>query len=64
MAAAQYYGTGRRKSAIARVYATSGTGKITINRKLSKTILVVKLTRWFRVNRLNVLTWKANSMSM
>jgi len=32
-AAAQYYGTGRRKSAIARVYATSGTGKITINKK-------------------------------
>jgi small subunit ribosomal protein S9 len=33
MAAAQYYGTGRRKSAIARVYATSGTGKIIINTK-------------------------------
>ncbi|MFA5984440.1 MAG: 30S ribosomal protein S9 [Methylococcaceae bacterium] len=33
MAAAQYYGTGRRKSAIARVYATLGTGKIIINRK-------------------------------
>ena len=33
MAAAQYYGTGRRKSAIARVYATKGTGKITINQK-------------------------------
>jgi small subunit ribosomal protein S9 len=33
MAAAQYYGTGRRKSAIARVYATSGTGKIIINKK-------------------------------
>ena len=32
-AAAQYYGTGRRKCAIARVYATSGTGKITINKK-------------------------------
>lgn len=31
MAAAQYYGTGRRKSAIARVYATTGTGKITVN---------------------------------
>lgn len=31
MAAAQYYGTGRRKSAVARVYATAGTGKITIN---------------------------------
>ncbi len=29
--AAQYYGTGRRKSAVARVYATTGTGKITIN---------------------------------
>ncbi|EGW20617.1 MAG: 30S ribosomal protein S9 [Methylobacter sp.] len=33
VAAAQYYGTGRRKCAIARVYATSGTGKITINKK-------------------------------
>ena len=33
MVAAQYYGTGRRKSAIARVYATSGTGKITVNKK-------------------------------
>jgi small subunit ribosomal protein S9 len=33
MAAAQYYGTGRRKSAIARVYATLGTGKITVNAK-------------------------------
>ncbi|GAB6141412.1 30S ribosomal protein S9 [Methylosoma difficile] len=32
-AAAQYYGTGRRKSAIARVYATKGTGKIIINTK-------------------------------
>jgi small subunit ribosomal protein S9 len=33
MAAAQYYGTGRRKSAIARVYATAGSGKIIINKK-------------------------------
>jgi small subunit ribosomal protein S9 len=33
MAASQYYGTGRRKSAIARVYATTGSGKITINNK-------------------------------
>jgi len=32
-AAAQYYGTGRRKSAIARVYATKGSGKITVNAK-------------------------------
>ncbi|MDD6302982.1 MAG: 30S ribosomal protein S9 [Bacillales bacterium] len=27
----QYYGTGRRKSSVARVYLTSGTGKITVN---------------------------------
>ena len=33
MAVAQFYGTGRRKSAIARVYATQGTGKITVNAK-------------------------------
>jgi small subunit ribosomal protein S9 len=33
MAEAQYYGTGRRKSARARVYAKSGSGKITINNK-------------------------------
>ncbi|OQW71544.1 MAG: 30S ribosomal protein S9 [Proteobacteria bacterium ST_bin11] len=31
--AAQYYGTGRRKSAIARVYATIGSGKFTINKQ-------------------------------
>lgn len=29
--AIQYYGTGRRKSSIARVYLTTGTGKITVN---------------------------------
>ena len=28
---AQYYGTGRRKSSIARVYVVSGKGKITVN---------------------------------
>lgn len=31
--AAQYYGTGRRKSAIARVYAMTGSGKFMINKK-------------------------------
>ncbi|MCK5830983.1 MAG: 30S ribosomal protein S9 [Methylococcales bacterium] len=31
MMAAQYYGTGRRKSAVARVYATVGSGKFTVN---------------------------------
>ncbi len=33
MAATQYYGTGRRKSAVARVYITAGTGKIVVNAK-------------------------------
>ena len=33
MASVKYYGTGRRKKSIARVYLTPGTGKITINKK-------------------------------
>ena len=33
MADSQYYGTGRRKSAVASVYAKTGTGKITINKR-------------------------------
>ena len=33
MATAKYYGTGRRKSSVARVYLVQGTGKITINKR-------------------------------
>ena len=33
MATAKYYGTGRRKSSVARVYLMPGTGKITINKR-------------------------------
>ncbi|MBL4820669.1 MAG: 30S ribosomal protein S9 [Gammaproteobacteria bacterium] len=33
MAATQYYGTGRRKTSTARVYLTSGSGNITINKR-------------------------------
>ena len=33
MANAKFYGTGRRKSSIARVYLVPGTGKITINKR-------------------------------
>ncbi|MDO4939219.1 MAG: 30S ribosomal protein S9 [Lachnospiraceae bacterium] len=33
MASTKFYGTGRRKKSIARVYVTSGTGKITINKR-------------------------------
>ena len=33
MAKAKYYGTGRRKSSVARVYLVPGTGKVTINKR-------------------------------
>ena len=33
MASAKFYGTGRRKSSVARVYLVPGTGKITINKR-------------------------------
>lgn len=33
MASERYYGTGRRKSSVARVYLMPGTGKVTINKK-------------------------------
>ena len=29
----KFYGTGRRKSSVARVYVTPGSGKITVNKK-------------------------------
>ncbi len=29
----KFYGTGRRKSSVARVYLTPGTGKVTINKR-------------------------------
>ena len=31
--AASYYGTGRRKTSVARVYLTSGKGEITVNKR-------------------------------
>ena len=33
MAKVKYYGTGRRKSSVARVYLVPGTGKVTINKR-------------------------------
>jgi len=33
MAGAMYYGTGRRKSSVARVYLVPGHGKITVNKR-------------------------------
>ena len=33
MATERYYGTGRRKKSVARVYLVPGTGKITVNKR-------------------------------
>ena len=33
LAMEKYYGTGRRKNSIARVYLVAGTGKVTINKR-------------------------------
>jgi small subunit ribosomal protein S9 len=33
MATTKFYGTGRRKHSIARVYLVPGTGKVTINKR-------------------------------
>ena len=33
MSSARYYGTGRRKSSVARVYLVPGSGKITVNKR-------------------------------
>jgi len=33
MATTNYYGTGRRKKSVARVYLTPGTGEITVNKR-------------------------------
>ena len=42
MASTKYYGTGRRKKSIARVYLVPGTGKITITREISMSTLVLR----------------------
>ena len=41
MATTRYYGTGRRKSSVARVYLVPGTGKVTINKKDMDTLKVI-----------------------
>ena len=43
----RFYGTGRRKSSIARVYLVPGTGKITINKK--------DMEEYFGLNTLKVI---------
>ena len=54
MANARFYGTGRRKKSIARVYLVPGTGKVTINKRDIdeylglETLKVVCASRWLR----------------
>ena len=45
--AAQYYGTGRRKSSVARVYLVPGKGNITINKR--------DIDEYFGLETLNVI---------
>ena len=47
MATTRYYGTGRRKSSVARVYLMPGTGKVTINKK--------DMDEYFGLNTLKVI---------
>ena len=50
----RYYATGRRKSSVARVYLTKGTGKVTVNKVDAKEffpheVQVLDLTQPFKV---------------
>ena len=54
MAKTQYYGTGRRKSSVARVRLVPGTGNITVNKKplddyLAMDIVKREVTRPFEI---------------
>ena len=64
MASARYYGTGRRKKSIERVYLMPGTGKITINKRdineyfgleTLKTIVRQPLTATENVDKFDIL---------
>ena len=45
MAKTQYYGTGRRKSSVARVRLVPGTGNITVNRKSLDDYLAMEIVK-------------------
>ena len=52
----KFYGTGRRKSSIARVYLVPGTGKITINKRDTLKVVVRQpLVATDNVNKFDVL---------
>ena len=54
MAANYYYGTGRRKTAVARVRLAPGSGKITVNGRALEAYFVVETQRAFAVHPLVV----------
>jgi small subunit ribosomal protein S9 len=45
LATIQYYGTGRRKTAVARVYLRPGTGSITVNKRDFETYFTNKVLK-------------------
>lgn len=53
MAEAYIWGTGRRKSAVARVRICKGTGKITINKRTFEDYFPLPLTRQIIIQPLN-----------
>ena len=54
MANARYYGTGRRKSSVARVYIFPGTGKITINKRDIDDYLGMETLKVIEIGRAHV----------
>ena len=46
-----YYGTGRRKSAVARVFIKQGSGKFTVNDKPVDEFLPAKPGAWWCASR-------------
>ena len=64
MAKERYYGTGRRKKSIARVYLLPGTGKITINKRdiddyfgLETLKVIVRQRSWQQRQQTSLTCW-------
>ncbi len=55
MAKTKFYGTGRRKKSIARVYLVPGTGNITINKRDIDEYFGLETLKWLFVSRLQQL---------
>ncbi len=59
----QYYGTGRRKSSVARVFLRPGSGKFTVNEKPMETYFVTDAQR-ITAKQVLVLTETLNSFDV